>query len=211
MANPSGDRSTQNPGMHSNVIKESVTDNDHTKPNVSANSVPALMDKSVPQETPIQPPSEVTPTCSEISGTTMPTSVSYVESAEFISTLPSSPPVTLSPVSDAAPLADSQAHNVEVPGVIQSMVDEGACFEPATNCWAASKDSNICVNWDFSLSFSLDAQISSRDVLEAFFALGVHAREVTCVHFNPSNHLWTVLFTCSEVKYQLMGLHKITI
>lgn len=48
MANPSGDSLSQNPGMHSNVIKESVTDNDHTTPNVSANSVPALMDKSVP-------------------------------------------------------------------------------------------------------------------------------------------------------------------
>lgn len=55
------------------------------------------------------------------------------------------------------------------------MVDEGACFKPATNCWAASKDGNICVNRDFSLSFSLNAQISSRAVLEAFFALCVHA------------------------------------
>lgn len=31
------------------------------------------------------------------------------------------------------------------------------------------------------------------------------------MHFDPSNHLWTVTFTCSEVKYQLMGLHEITI
>lgn len=115
-----------------------------------------------------------------------------------------------SPTSDATDTS-SLPSGVQIPSVLQSMCEDGARFCPATHCWAIASDGNIRVNREFSSSFSLNAQVSSVDVLEAFYRVGVGPEHVTCVQFNSSNHLWTVSFKDREGKYQITGLHQILV
>lgn len=120
-------------------------------------------------------------------------------------TAPSSTPCSSSssPTSDMTDTS-SLPSGVQIPSVLQSMCKDGARFYPATHCWAIASDGNIRVNREFSSSFSLNAQVSSVDVLEGFYRVGVGPEDVTCVQFNSSNHLWTVSFEDREGKYQIL-------
>lgn len=216
MAKQSDNSLSQNPGATTPV----------NTPNVLVHSVLDEMDQSVPQEAPAPQQQqqqamvaeETTPTCdvpvpqspacSTLSGTNTP--FQQVDVFTTPSYSPSSSAAS-SPTSDTTDMS-SQPSNVFVPGVLQSMYKEGAVFRTATYCWTVSNDSNIRINRESSLCFSLNVQASSVEVLEALHnAAGIESQDVSCIQYNSSNHLWTVSFFNTETKYQVMGLHQIAI
>lgn len=206
-----------------NPSRKSMTQNSGVNPSVNnyANAVPVEMDESVPQEAAVaqQQPAvsvEIMPTCDAPCLCHLlapcPLAPSHLD---LLSQLKCLPIHLLRLVLFLRALRliwlIHLPSGVQIPSVLQSMCEDGARFCPATHCWAIASDGNIRVNREFSSSFSLNAQVSSVDVLEAFYCVGVGPEDVTCVQFNSPNHLWTVSFKDREDKYQLTGLHQILV
>lgn len=63
----------------------------------------------------------------------------------------------------------------------------------------------------FTLSFSLDAPVSSIEVLAGLENAGIDRDFISCLQFNSSNHTWVVSFNSLDVKNIAIGHHEILI
>lgn len=123
--------------------------------------------------------------------------------------MPSSLPGGTSVISDEPA---SHSSGVAIPGVLQSMAETGACFQRApANCWSTTKSGDVCLNRDCSLSFSLDALVSSIEVLEGLENAGIEHDFISCLQFNSSSHTRVVSFTSLDAKNIALGHHEILI
>lgn len=201
------------------IISENNAEEDNAVDVSGEKSVVDVSNQPVPQEdlveqsaAPVMSPQGATPVRS---GSESPCSVSSVESMEMFSCSAATPSLGSSSPSAESNIADESASNspgVEIPGALQSMAETGARFQRApASCWAVTKSGDVRLNRDCSLSFSLDAPVSSIDVLEGLENAGIERGFISCLQFNSSSHTWIISFTSMDAKNIALGHHEVLV
>lgn len=92
------------------------------------------------------------------------------------------------------------------------MAETGAHFQRApANCWSLTKSGDVRLNRNCSLSFSLDAPVSSVEVLEGLDNSSIERDFISCLQFNSSTHTWVISFTSMDAKNIALGHHELLI